>query len=166
MEDRKFVSGIWKVQIRLFPQYLLRVAYRSSLSDDLWFRPINSYENTKLSSSFPVPLTHALLQSTKSRRGYIFTAVCLYVCLSVCVCVRLNSCEQNSSRTDEPIRTRFSLNGCLQHWLGPYWNWWPWVKGQGHRVVIPIFLLNSLLTSLLSISTLLCPIKMKFWYVA
>ena len=51
--------------------------------------------------------------------------------LSVCVCVR-NSCEQNSGRTDAPIWTQFSLNGCLQHWLRPYWNWWSWVKGQGH----------------------------------
>ena len=56
-------------------------------------------------------------------------SVCLCVCVSVCV---RNSCEQNSSRTDAPIWTQFSLNGCLQHWLGPYWNWWPWVKGQGH----------------------------------
>ena len=58
--------------------------------------------------------------STKSWRGYIFTAVCLCVCLSVCLCVRLNSCEQNSSQTDEPIWTRFSLNGCLKHWLNTY----------------------------------------------
>ena len=52
----------------------------------------------------------------------------LSVCLSVCVCV----CEQNSSRTNAPIWMRFSLNSCLLHWLKPYWNWWPWVKGQGH----------------------------------
>ena len=58
--------------------------------------------------------------STKSWRGYIFTAVCLRVCLPVCVSVRLNSCEQNSSRTDEPIWTRFSQNGCFPHWLKPY----------------------------------------------
>ena len=30
--------------------------------------------------------------STKSWRGYIFTAVCLCVCLSVCVCVCLSVC--------------------------------------------------------------------------
>ena len=71
--------------------------------------------------------------STKSWRGYIFTAVCL------CVCLSRNSCERNSSRTDAPIWTRFSLNGCFYHWLGPYWIWWPWVKGQGHSDVIPIF---------------------------
>ena len=82
--------------------------------------------------------------STKSWRGYIFIAVCLCVCL----CVR-NSCEQNSSRTDAPILTRFLLNGCLQHWHGPNWNWWPWVKGQGHSDAISFFLYNSLLTSLL-----------------
>ena len=48
------------------------------------------------------------------------------------VCVRLISCEQNSSRTDWQISTRFLLNGCLLQWLEPYWNWWPWVKCQGH----------------------------------
>ena len=75
--------------------------------------------------------------STKSWRGYIFTPVCLCVCLSFCLCVQI-SCEQNSSRTDEPIWTRFSLNSCLPQWLKPYWNWGPWVKGQGHSDVIPI----------------------------
>ena len=98
--------------------------------------------------------------STKSWRGYIFTSVCLCVCL--CVCVSGISCEQNSSRTDAPIWTRFSLNGCFLHWLGPYWIWWPWIKGQGHGDVIPIFLHNSLLTSLPCISALLWLIKMKF----
>ena len=78
--------------------------------------------------------------------------VCVSVCLSVSLCVRI-SCEQNSSRTVEPIWMRFSLNGCS--------NWWPWVKGQGHSDVIPIFLHNSLLTSL-PISALLCLINMKF----
>ena len=43
----------------------------------------------------------------------------LSVCLSVCVRVRLISCEQNSSRTDALIWTRFSLNGCLPYWLEP-----------------------------------------------
>ena len=56
--------------------------------------------------------------STKSWRGYIFTTVCLCVCVCVCVCVSVCvcvqfPCEQNSSRTDAPIWTRFSLNGCL-----------------------------------------------------
>ena len=50
-----------------------------------------------------------------------------YFSLSVCLC----ECEQNSSRTNAPIWMRFSLNSCLLHWLGPYWNWWPWVKGLG-----------------------------------
>ena len=81
--------------------------------------------------------------STKSWRGYIFTPICLCVCVCVCVCLFVcvsgTSCEQNSSRTDEPIWTRFLLNGCFLHWLGPYWYWWPWVKGQGHSDVIPIF---------------------------
>ena len=69
----------------------------------------------------------------RNRGGVIFSLqfVCVCVCVCVCLCVR-NSCEQNSSRTDAPIWMWFSLNGCLPHWLGPYWNWWPWVKGQGH----------------------------------
>ena len=70
----------------------------------------------------------------------------LSVCLSVslCVCVSDSACEQYSSRTDAPIWTRFSLNGCLAHWLGPYWNWWPWVKGQDHSGVISIFFFISI----------------------
>ena len=57
---------------------------------------------------------------TKLWRGYIFTAVCLCVCVCpcVCVCVCVSVSEQNSSRTDAPILTRFSLNGCLPYWLG------------------------------------------------
>ena len=93
---------------------------------------------------------------TKPWRGYIFTANCLSV--SLCVC----ACEQNSSRIDEPIWTQFLLNGCLPPWIESYKNWWPWVKGQGHSDVIPIFLHNSLLTSLLCISSHLCSIKIKF----
>ena len=50
------------------------------------------------------------------------------VCLSVCVCV----CEQSSRQTNGPILMRFLLNSCLLHWLGFYWIWLPWVKGQGH----------------------------------
>ena len=110
--------------------------------------------------------------STKSWRGYIFTSVCLSVCVCVCVCVCVYVCvcvsvclsdsEQNSSRTDVPIWTQFSLNGCLLHWLGPCWTWWPWVKGHSHSDVISIFLHNFLLSSLLSISALFCPIDMKF----
>ena len=75
----------------------------------------------------------------RNRGGVIFSLqfVCVWVCVSVCV--SNFSCEQNSSRTDAPIWTRFSLNGCLPHWLGPYWIWWPWVKGQGHSDVISIF---------------------------
>ena len=44
-------------------------------------------------------------------------SVCVCVCVSVClsVCVSGTSCEQNSSRTDEPIWTRFSLHGCFPH---------------------------------------------------
>ena len=47
-------------------------------------------------------------------------SVCLCVNVCVSVCVSENSCEQNSSWTDAPIWMRFSLNGCLLHWLKPY----------------------------------------------
>ena len=70
----------------------------------------------------------------RNRGGVIFSLqfVCVSVYVCVCVCVRLFSCEQNSSRTNAPIWMQFLLNSCLWQWLGPYWNWWPWVKGQGH----------------------------------
>ena len=78
----------------------------------------------------------------------------------MCVCVSV--CEQYADRTDTPILMRSSLNSCLSHTLEPYWNWWPWVKGQGHSDSISFFLHNSVLTSLMYISVLLCLIKMKF----
>ena len=69
--------------------------------------------------------------------------VCVCVCVSVCECVNVclsgSACEKNSSRTDGPIWTRFSLHGYLPHCLKPYWKLLPWVKGQGHSDVIPIF---------------------------
>ena len=39
----------------------------------------------------------------------------LSVCVSLCVCL-LFTYEQYSSRTNVPIWTRLSLNGCLPHW--------------------------------------------------
>ena len=77
--------------------------------------------------------SHILVQiitPPRNRGGVIFSLQ--FVCVSVCVCVRLFSCEQNSSQTIAPIWMRFSLNSCLLHGLRPYWNWWPWVEGQGH----------------------------------
>ena len=70
--------------------------------------------------------------SQRNCGGVIFLLqfVFLSVCLSVCVCVCV--CEQYSSRKDGSIWMRFSLIGFLLHWLGPYWNKWPWVKGLGH----------------------------------
>ena len=44
----------------------------------------------------------------RNRGGVIFSLQ--FVCLSVCPCVRLFSCEQNSSRKNAPIWMRFSLN--------------------------------------------------------
>ena len=60
----------------------------------------------------------------RNRGGVIFSLQ--FVCVSVSVSG--SACEQDSSRTDEPIWTQFSLNGFLPHLLGPYWNWWPCVK--------------------------------------
>ena len=62
----------------------------------------------------------------RNRWGVIFSLQFVCVFLSVCVCIRLIACEQNSSQTDALIWTRFSLNGCLSHWVESYWNWWHW----------------------------------------
>ena len=96
-----------------------------------------------------------LLIPPRNRGGIVFSLQFV----SVCVCVSGSACEQHFSQMDEPIWTWFLLHGCLLHWLNSYWNWWLWVKGQGHSDVIPIF---CLLTSLLCILALLYLIKMKF----
>ena len=92
----------------------------------------------------------------RNRGGVIFLLqfVCVCVCVCVCLSVRLwTKCRSN----------RYSdFDAVLLQSLEPYWNWWPWVKGQGHSDVIPIVLHNFLLTSLLCISTILCLIKLKF----
>ena len=99
----------------------------------------------------------------RNRRGVIFSLQFVYVCVSVClcVCVSCSACEQNSNRTDAPIWIWFSPNGCLLHWLKAIE-----IGDLGSKVKItltqyPFFLYNSLLTSILYISALLCLIKMK-----
>ena len=84
--------------------------------------------------------------STKSWKSWIFIAVCLYVyvclCVSVCVCVCVcvSVCQwKNFEQKNAPIWTRFSLNGCIPHWLGPYSNMRQWVKGQGYSDGILFF---------------------------
>ena len=92
--------------------------------------------------------------------------VCVCVCVSVClsVCLSGNSCEQNSSRTDTPILTRFSLNKMVAYYTGSD----PIEIGDlGLKVKVtvtqyPFFLHNSLLTSLLYILALVSLIKLKF----
>ena len=79
-----------------------------------------------------------LFTPPRNRGGVIFSLQFVSVCVCVSVCVSNFSCEQSSSRTDAPILKRFSLNVCLAHWLRSYWNWWPWVKGQGHSGSISI----------------------------
>ena len=108
----------------------------------------------------------AFYTSTNSWRGYNFTSVCLCVCvcvcMCVCVCVCVCVCEKNSSRTDAPIWMRFSLNGCLLHWLDPIK-----ISDLGSKVKDTVtqyqcFLHNYQLTSLLYISALVCINKLKF----
>ena len=88
--------------------------------------------------------------------------------IDIDVCVSNSPCEQISSRTDAPIWTRFLLNGCLAHWLGPYWIGDLRSKVKVTVAQYPSFLHNSLLTSLLYMSALVCLIKLKFgmplWY--
>ena len=85
----------------------------------------------------------AIFTPPRNRGGIIFSFQ--FVC--VCVCLSGSACEQNSSRAAEPIWTRFSLNGCLLHWLEPY-------KGQRDvlhifsswfSVIIPTLYLSSLM---------------------
>ena len=97
--------------------------------------------------------------STKSWRGYIFIAVCLRVCLCVC----LNACELNSSRTDASIWTRFSLDGCLLHWLEPYWNWWSKVSKSQWRNIIFFFIILCWLRLTVFLSSLMSD-QNEIWY--
>ena len=81
---------------------------------------------------------------TKSWRGYIFTPVCLCVCVCLSLCVSV--CPDflwTKFRPNAQIWTLFLLNGCLQLWLEPYWNWWPWVKGPGHSDSIWLSIFSS-----------------------
>ena len=60
------------------------------------------YSNFKITNKLYILLDmeDVYYTSTKSWRGYIFTSVCLCICVSVS---EMFSCEQNSSQTDEPI---------------------------------------------------------------
>ena len=94
-----------------------------------------------------------------SWRGYIFIAVRLCVCVCVCESVALCVCQWTNFQPNcAPIWTRFLLDGCLLHWLEPYWNWWLWLKVKMTVMQYRVFLPNSLLIFLLCISTLLCSI--------
>ena len=80
-------------------------------------------------------------------RGRLISSL-QFVCVSVCVCVSGTSCEQNSSWTDAPIWTRFSLNGCFPYKLRPYWIWWSWVNLMICHIDIPLVDLCSNLIKL------------------
>ena len=74
---------------------------------------------------------------TNWRSGYIFTSVYMCVCLSVCL--SSSACEQNSSRTNEPIWTWFSLNGLLTALARTLLQSTTLGQCQGHSDVISIF---------------------------
>ena len=121
-----FILSNWKQRSKNL--YILNTEFKSSdtlhvynMYLDSVFMILSFFEKGWITFSFFLHL-HEIVE------GLYFHSS-LSVC--VCLCVRI-SCEQNSMRTDASIWTRFSLNGCLLHWLRPYWNWWPWVKGQGH----------------------------------
>ena len=82
--------------------------------DNVSFKLFISYIFFFLSSIFFTP--------PRNRVGVIFSLK--FVCVPVCVSG--TSCEKNFSQTDAPIWTQI-------------WIWWPWVKGQGHIDVMPIF---------------------------
>ena len=98
--------------------------------------------------------------TTKSWRGYIFTAVCVCVCLSVCVYG--SACVQIPAERMNQFEHSFHL--IIAYRTG--WN--PIEIGDlGSKVKVtvtqyPFFLYYPLLTSLLCISAQLCIIKMKF----
>ena len=98
----------------------------------------------------------------KSWKGYIFTPVCLCVCLSVCQ-------WKNSSQKDALILTWLSLNDCLQHALAwtllKFGDLWSKVKVKVTQY--PFSLHNSLITSLQQICAILSPWSNhnEIWYI-
>ena len=96
--------------------------------------------------------------STKSWRGYIFTAVCLSVCMSVRLCL-WTKFQPNKWADLDAVFAKRLLTLLAQTLLKLV------TLGQRSRSQwrnIHFFLHNSLLTSLLYISALLCLIIMKF----
>ena len=89
----------------------------------------------------------------------------LYFHCSLSVCLLMNKIP---AEPNAPIWMRFLLNGCLQHWLNPIEIGDIWSRSHYTVTKYLFFLYNTLLTSLLWISALLCLIKMKFgmplWY--
>ena len=85
-----------------------------------------------------------LITPPRNHGGGIFSLQFVCLCVCMCVCVRLSVwlcvCQwtkfQPNGSTDLDT---FLLGSCLLHRLGPKWNWWPWVKGQGHNDAISIF---------------------------
>ena len=135
------------VKLQAFPLNLLFELFLLEYAYWYWFFNILSAANIWEFQLYYTPV--------KSWMGYIFTSICLCVCLSVHLQTKLPIEPQTT------ILTRSLINNCLLHWLEPSWNWWPLVEGEGPIDVI--FLLHSsLLTSLLWISAVLCLIEMKF----
>ena len=92
----------------------------------------------------------------RNRRGVKFSLQ--FVCVCLCVCMSVSDKVQAYSL----IWTRFSLNGCLLHWLKSSWIGKLWLKVKVTVTQCRFFFHNSLLNILRWISALLYPIKIKF----
>ena len=91
--------------------------------------------------------------SMKSWKGSIFTAVCL------CVCLSGSCCEQNPTKLMHRFGRGFQRKAAYHTGLNPIKIGDLRSKVKVSETQYPFFLRISLLTSLLYISALLCPIK-------
>ena len=118
--------------------YLFMVKKNSLRSE--WYLDYKPQQLVNMSCNFCLSFSQRTpLFFKNSTKSWSVEVLDFYFCLSVWVYVCLCICEQNADRTTPHIFTWSLLNSCLRHWLGPYWYWWPWVKGQGHSDNTSIF---------------------------
>ena len=125
--DRPICMFIWFQVLRILLKYT--IYFQNTYSQS------NKYSHTHIQTNAitqTLSINDIYIQIYSLHLHEIVEGLYFHCSLSVCEWVSLSVSEQNSNRTEASIWTRFSLNGCLQYWLKPYWNWWPWVKGQGH----------------------------------
>ena len=123
----------WHLLTWLFEIYILALNILYTYVIKIWYFKSNCI--ALQSDRILLNVSELPLITPPRNRGVVifslqFVCVCEPVCLSVCLCVSVS--ERNSSRTGALIWMRFMLHDWLLLWLGPYWNWWPFVKGQGH----------------------------------